>query len=125
MWPTVDIPPSLLLLAQGQPPADSPFGSLGGLIPPMIMIGLLFYFLIARPERKRKAEMQDMLGNLKKNDRVVTVGGLYGVVVNVSKDAEDVTLRIDDSNNTRLRVLRSAISRVIIEGDNSATKDSA
>ncbi|MBP86091.1 MAG: preprotein translocase subunit YajC [Planctomycetaceae bacterium] len=124
MWPIEDILPSLMLFAQEQQPANSPFGGLDRLLPPMIIIGLLFYFLIARPERKRKAEMNDMLGNLKKNDRVVTVGGLYGVVVNVSKDAEDVTLRVDDSNNTRLRVLRSAISRVIVDSDNSGSKDS-
>jgi len=123
MWPIEDILHSTLLFAQEQQP-DSPFSGFGGLLPPMIMIGLLFYFLIARPERKRKAEMADMLGQLKKNDRVVTVGGLFGVVVNVSKDAEDVTLRIDDSNNTRLRVLRSAISRVIVEGESSGSKDS-
>jgi preprotein translocase subunit YajC len=125
MCPIADILPALPLLAQAAPPANGPFSGMGALLPPMIMIGLLFYFLIARPERKRKAEMEDMLGNLKKNDRVITAGGLYGVVVSVSKDAEDVTLRIDDSNNTRLRVLRSAISRVITDGENSASKDSA
>lgn len=119
-----DIVPLLVVLAQ-EAPGAGPFGSLGSLLPPMIAIGLLFYFLIARPERKRKAEMQEMLGNLKKNDRVVTVGGLFGVVVNVNKDGEDVTIRIDDSNNTRLRVLRSAISRVVVDGQSSDSKDAS
>jgi preprotein translocase subunit YajC len=52
-----------------------------------------------------------MLENLKKNDRVITVGGIYGVVVNVAKGSEDITIRVDDGNNTRLRVVRSAQPR--------------
>lgn len=79
---------------------------------PFVVIGLMFYLLLIRPERQKRAEVTKMLNNLKKNDRVVTVGGIIGVVVNVTPNSEEVTIRVDESTNTRLRVLRSAISRV-------------
>ncbi len=71
-----------------------------------------FYLLLIRPERQKRAEVTKMLNNLKKNDRVVTAGGIIGVVVNVTPNSEEVTIRVDEGTNTRLRVLRSAISRV-------------
>ncbi len=112
MWSTSEPCLSILLLAQQEDAAPSPFGPLGTLFP-FIMIAVLFYFMMIRPERKKRADAVAMLENMKKNDRVVTIGGIHGVVVNVQKDSEDVTLRIDDSTNTRMRVLRSAISRII------------
>jgi preprotein translocase subunit YajC len=89
-------------------------GFLGGFDPlvMMLVIGILFYFLMIRPERRKRQETDRMLETLKKNDRVVTIGGIHGVVVNVAKGSEDVTIRVDDNNNTRLRILRSAVSRV-------------
>ena len=78
-----------------------------------LMIGVLFYFLMIRPDRRKKAEMLEMLQQLKKNDRVVTIGGIYGTVVATSKDAEEVTIKIDENTNTKLRLQRSAIARVL------------
>jgi preprotein translocase subunit YajC len=113
MWSTSESCLSILLLAQEEP-ATSPFGPLGTLFP-FVMIAVLFYFMLIRPERKKRADTVPMLDNMKKNDRVVTIGGIHGVVVNVQKDSEDVTLRIDDSTNTKMRVLRSAISRIVTD----------
>jgi preprotein translocase subunit YajC len=90
---------------------------------PFIAIGILFYFMLIRPERRKRAEMTETLNNLKKNDHVVTIGGIYGVVVNASKGSEDVTIRVDDSNNTKLRILRSAVSRVISVDGGDEKKD--
>lgn len=81
------------------------------------IIGVLFYFILIQPERRKKAEMARAMDNLKKNDRIVTIGGIFGTVVNVQKGNEDVTIRIDDNSNTRMRILRSAISRVINADD--------
>ena len=64
-----------------------------------------------------------MLEALQKNDRVVTIGGIYGVVVNAAKGTEDVMIRVDESSNTKLRVLRSAISRVVRAEDGDEKKD--
>ena len=80
---------------------------------PLIIVFLLFYVLMIRPERRKRAELADMLKNLKKNDRVVTIGGVFGTVVNVQNNLDEVTIRVDDNTNTRLRVQRSAIARVV------------
>jgi preprotein translocase subunit YajC len=108
------IEPTLpLLLAQNEGGGG---GLVGGPFDPlvlMVLIGTMFYFLLIRPERRKRKEADQMLEGLKKNDKVVTIGGIYGVVVNVAKGSEDVTIRVDDGNNTRLRILRSAISRVV------------
>jgi len=113
--------------AGGQGPSGAAPGGLEQFLSspalPFLAIGVLAYFLFIRPESKRRAEFQRLLGNLKKNDLVVTAGGIYGTIVNISKDSDDVTLKIDDGNNVRIRVLRSAISRVV--SDDSGDKSSA
>jgi preprotein translocase subunit YajC len=87
--------------------------SMYSLLLPIVAIVVLFYFLIVRPEKRKQSEVARMQESLKKNDRVVTIGGILGVVVNAQKDSKEVTIRVDDSNNTRLHVLRSSISRVV------------
>jgi preprotein translocase subunit YajC len=82
---------------------------------PILIIGLLFYLLLVRPEKRRRHEVEQMQDSLKKNDRVVTIGGIIGVVVNAQKGSDRITLRIDESNNTRVDVLKSAVSRVLSE----------
>lgn len=89
---------------------------------PLVIVGMLFYLMLWRPERQRRQEHQNLVNSLKSNDRVVTVGGIHGTVVNAQQGAEYVTVRIDENSNTRVRVNRSCISRVIT-GD-SDTKDS-
>jgi preprotein translocase subunit YajC len=109
------------LLAQAKPapgPAQDPGGGgitemlFGNMMFPLMLTLLLMYFLLMRPEQRKRKEMEQLLANLKVNDHVVTIGGLCGVVVNVSKDSSYVTLRIDDKTGTKVRVLRSAVSRV-------------
>lgn len=98
----------------GDAPAQPPsiFESLG-LLPILVVITFLFYFMLIRPQRREQATRQAMLDQLKKNDRVVTAGGIYGVVVNVHQGADEVTLRVDESSNTRIKVTRSSIVRVL------------
>lgn len=81
-----------------------------------VVVGLMFYFIMIRPERRKRSQTAQMLDNLKKNDRVVTIGGIYGVVVNVQKETAEVTIRVDEGTNSKLRVRRSAISEVLTEG---------
>jgi preprotein translocase subunit YajC len=82
-------------------------GPLAMLFPFVIMFGI-FYLIVFRPQAKTQKQHAEMLKNLKKNDVVVTSGGLIGTVVNVKPDA--ITLRIDD--NVRVEVERTAITRV-------------
>jgi len=73
---------------------------------PLIFIFVIFYFLIILPQKKQQKRHQEMIKNLQKNDEVVTIGGLHGVIVNI-KDKTFV-LRIDE--NTRIEVDKTAIS---------------
>ena len=58
------------------------------LLMPIVMIGVLFYLLIVRPEKRKQSDVAKMQANLKKNDHVVTAGGILGVVVNASQGVE-------------------------------------
>ena len=72
---------------------------------------LIFYFLIFRPQQKQRKEVQEMLSNLKKGDRVVTKGGLIGMVDKV----EERTVRIEAGNGLKLRIQRDYVDRVVKE----------
>ena len=80
---------------------------------PLLVLFVLFYFMLIRPQRRARREQDTMLNALKKHDNVVTVGGLHGTILNV-KDAA-VTLRVDD--NVKVEVDRSAIARVTHKAD--------
>ncbi len=103
----------VLLLAQGEaaPPQGPP--GLGSFLPAILAAMLLYYFLIMRPERRKQTTHRSLLDDLKKNDRVVTIGGIYGVVMNVQRDADEVTLKVDETTNTKIRVTFGAIARVL------------
>ncbi len=82
-------------------------GSLGMLVP-MVLVFVLFYFLIIVPQRKRQRAVDEMLNNLKPGDKIVTSGGLYGQIVSVREDKRTVQLKV--AENVRLEVARTAIS---------------
>ena len=84
---------------------------------PMIAVMALFYFMMIRPQKRKEQELRNQVAQLKENDRVVTIGGIYGVVTNVQRDAQRVTLRVDESTGTKLRFNMSAIARVITAED--------
>ena len=85
-------------------PAPNP---LAGFIP-ILLIFAIFYFLLIRPQQKQQKKHREMVGQLKKNDEVVTNGGIHGTVVNV--DDATVTLRVDD--NARIKFQKNTISFV-------------
>lgn len=80
-------------------------GQLAGFVP-IAIIFVIFYMLLIRPQQKQQKQHQQMLAQLKKNDEVVTTGGIYGTIVNV--EDQTVTLRVDD--NTRIKLQKSAIA---------------
>ncbi len=82
--------------------------------------GALFYFIMLRPQKKKEKEIRDRIGALKENERVVTIGGIHGVVTNVQRDQERVTIRVDEATGTKLRVNMSAIARVVTDEDEAA-----
>jgi preprotein translocase subunit YajC len=98
------------LLAQaGEPAKESP--PLIYQLAPLLIIIALFYFLFIVPQRREKRLREEMMSKLKKNDRVITNAGIIATVTNI-KD-EEITLRIDETSNARLTVLRSSIGRIL------------
>jgi preprotein translocase subunit YajC len=97
----------------GDLPPEAPQG--GGSQFLIVMLGmiLIFYFLLIRPQMKENKRRKEMLASVKKHDRVITSGGIYGVVVSVGDN--EVVVKVDDSNNTRLKFTRSAIATILRE----------
>lgn len=84
----------------------------GGLISTLIMFGaifLIFYFMIIRPQQKRAKERDKLLSNLEKGDKVVTNGGIHGVIAGL----EEKTALLQVSDNVKLKIDRSAIATVL------------
>jgi preprotein translocase subunit YajC len=76
---------------------------------PIIAIGLVFYFLVIGPANKQRKKTQEMLSALKKGDRVLTTGGIYGTIQGVEPEA--VYLKIAD--NVKVKLARSAVSAIV------------
>ncbi len=86
----------------------SPMGGYGNLI----FLGLMFammYVVLFRGPRKKQQQHKQMVQSLEKGDKIQTIGGIIGTIVDV-KDNE-ITLKIDESNNTKIKILRSAIGK--------------
>ncbi|MDR2020867.1 MAG: preprotein translocase subunit YajC [Treponema sp.] len=88
-----------------------PFGNIMTFFP-FVLIIAIFYFLIIRPQNKKQKETQRMLEALKKGDKIVTIGGVHGVIQNVKESS--VIVRVDE--NTKIEFSRSAISTVAAPG---------
>jgi preprotein translocase subunit YajC len=97
------------VLLANDPPASTGDGSFGGILWLLPLIMLLFWFLVLRPMRRQEQERQALANSVKKNDKVLTSGGIYGTVVNLSETEDEVTVRVDD--NVRLRMVKSSIIR--------------
>lgn len=87
-------------------------GNLQGFIP-LILLFVIFYFLLIRPQQKQQKQRKEMLKNVKKGDRIVTIGGVYGVIKEI--DEKVISLNVADKLN--LKYARAAIERVV-QGEN-------
>ena len=103
------------LLAAAAAPQPGPLELLITYLP-MAMIVLVAWLLLYRPERERMRQQQELLAGLKKNDRVITTSGIYGTVANVDRDADRVSLRVDDASNVKIAVTISSIAKVLGDG---------
>ena len=99
----------------GAPAGGAPAGGAGQpevnplvqMAPMLIMFVVLFYFIVMRPQQREQRRRQELLNALKKNDKVLTIGGIIGTIVDFSNDGQRVTLRVDDG--TRIKFTRSSI----------------
>ncbi len=103
------------VLAQAAAPTPMPSvgEQMAQMLPMFIMIVVIFYFVIYRPQKQQRQKQQDMISQLKKGDKVVTSGGLWGTVTNVGK--ETVTLQV--AENAKIKVVREHIVRLRGEDD--------
>ena len=85
---------------------------------PLVLIFVIFYFLLVRPQQKKSRAQRDMLAQLKKNDEVLTAGGIYGKVVALTENV--VTVEV--APNMRVRVNRPQISQ-LIKGEKVSGKE--
>ena len=76
----------------------------------LVPMFIIFYLLIIRPENKRRKEKESLLGAIKPKDKVVTIGGLHGTVVEI--DGDDVVLLVDSKKDVKMRFRRSAIDSI-------------
>lgn len=110
---------ALFMLAQQvtTQPAQQTQSPLQALLQGPFMLVLLvlaaLWFFSSRSRRREQQKYQDMLKNLKRNDRVQTIGGIIGTVVDARDD--EVVLKVDETNNVKMRFARSAIKDVIRE----------
>jgi preprotein translocase subunit YajC len=85
---------------------------------PFILIFVIMYFMVIRPQQKKAKDHQEMLGKLKRNDEVMTSGGIYGKVI----DLKETVVTLEVAPNVRIRVHRPQISAVLT-ADKASTKE--
>ncbi len=78
---------------------------------PLIILFVIFYFMLIRPQQKHQKKRQELLRSLERGNRVVTIGGIYGMIKEIDEDT--ITLRIAD--NLNVKFARGAVDRVLEE----------
>lgn len=82
-------------------------GAAGSLIIPMAIMMLIFYFLLIRPQKKKENDRKKMIDELKKGDKILTMGGIYGVVTNVKPEENIIVVKIGEG--AKVEFAKSAI----------------
>lgn len=93
-------------------PEMNPMAAILQLVLPLVLMGVVFYFMLIRPQRKKDKKVKEMLDNLKSGDRVTTIGGIYGTIMSIRD--ETITLAVGQKNGapTEMTVARWAIRQV-------------
>jgi len=96
-------------------------GGLGGMeqLLPLVLIFVVFYFLLIRPQQKKAKVHREMLGNLRRGDRIVTNGGLIGTITRVPNETE---LIVEVADGVKVRVLRGMIAESLSKTDPALAK---
>lgn len=85
-------------------------GLLNSMLVPMLLVFAIMYFFMIRPQQKKMKEHQTMLGALRRNDKVITQGGIVGKVTNVKDEAE---VEVEIAEGVKVRIIRTTITKVI------------
>ncbi|MGR3174638.1 MAG: preprotein translocase subunit YajC [Candidatus Scalindua sp.] len=81
-------------------------------LPLLIIMFAIMYFLIIRPQKQKEKKRLAMISNVRKQDKIVTSGGVHGVIVTVKEN--EVVIRVDDAKDVKLRIDKSAITSVTV-----------
>jgi preprotein translocase subunit YajC len=100
--------PAAVVWLQAGPAESSPFG----MLVPMLLIFLIFYFLLIRPQQRRQRDLETMLKGLEKGDDVVTAGGLHGKIIGITDDVLTLEIAALKGERVRVKVNRSKIESV-------------
>lgn len=102
---------SVIMLLQAGEAAPAAGGGLLGFLP-FILIFLVLYFLMIRPQAKRQKEQQKMISELKQGDEIVTIGGIHGSIAGVRE--QDNTLIVKIADNTKIIIDRSSVGKTVV-----------
>ena len=95
--------------------AEGGGGSALGLLVPLGLMGVLFYFLLIRPQQRRARAQRDLISSVEVGDEIMTAGGILGTVTAMDEDDELLTVEI--APGTRIRVVKRAVSQRFVEED--------
>lgn len=99
------------------PEEISPVASLLVTFGPLVLIFVVFYFMLIRPQRKKDKQVKEMLNNLKAGDRVCTIGGIYGTIVGIREDTVTLSVGRDNTNMVIARWGIRSVEEITIEND--------
>lgn len=102
-------------------PAQKQPGTLFDSLPLFLFMGVIFYFLLIRPQQKRQKEQASLISSIKSGDRIITSGGLHGIVAN-ARDASDKTVLVKFAENVKIEVEKANITTVAKVGPDSEAK---
>jgi preprotein translocase subunit YajC len=115
--------PMLISTAYAQSPGGGMFDQTAMVqFLPLVLIFVVFYFLLIRPQQKKQKDHRSMLDTLRRGDRIVTGGGIVGTVSKVVSPEE---VEVDIAQNVRVRIVRSTISSVLAKPDPAAAREAA
>ncbi|PWM30414.1 MAG: preprotein translocase subunit YajC [Verrucomicrobia bacterium] len=111
---------SLAILAQAAPAAEgAPQGGGFNMLLFLVLMFAAMYFLMIAPQRKRQKAHQKMISELQTGDKVLTIGGMIGVITNVDNDAKTFTVKV--SENTKIEFVKSAIQEKLTDKNSEAS----
>ena len=90
----------------------SPVAALLQMVLPLVLMGVVFYFMLIRPQRKKDKKVKEMLNNLKHGDRITTIGGIYGTIVGIKDDTVTLAVGQKGGQPYEMTVARWAIRQV-------------
>jgi preprotein translocase subunit YajC len=112
-----------LIVAAKDAPKDTanggggPLGGLGGILLPLLFIGVIFYFLMIRPQQKQRREQHAMIDSLRRGDKVVTLGGLHGRI----EGLKDKVVVLKVAENVKIEIEKASVARVVSRRDDEET----